>query len=91
VWIRIALAVTIPVYLGIVAVRGDVMAAGQSDRGLAAMVAAHYFEHALDYLLVALLVLGGVGLRVARPDDPGIARDPADAVAGSARHLSPGS
>ena len=56
----------VPIYLAIVAMRGDVMAAGQSDRGLAAMVAAHYFEHALDYLLVALLVLGGFGLLVAR-------------------------
>jgi hypothetical protein len=64
-WARVGLGIAIPVYLAVVALSGDVMAAGQSDRGLAAMVAAHYFEHALDYLLVALLVLGGFGLLVA--------------------------
>jgi hypothetical protein len=36
---------------------GDVMSEGQSGNGLAAMVAAHVFEHALDYVLVALAAI----------------------------------
>lgn len=52
------LAMAIPLYLAVVSLTGDVMEHGQSEQGLAAMVAAHYFEHTLDYLL-ALLLLGG--------------------------------
>jgi hypothetical protein len=66
IWLRLAVAVTIPAYLAVVALTGDVMAAGQSDQGLAAMVGAHYFEHILDYLLVGLLVLGALGLQTDR-------------------------
>jgi hypothetical protein len=61
-WVRLALAVVIPVYLAMVSLRGDVMAEGQSEYGLSAMVAAHYYEHTLDYGFVALLLLGGLSL-----------------------------
>ena len=55
----IALFILIPVYLAAITLEGDVMEAGQSSRGLPAMVGAHYFEHILDYLLVVLLAVGG--------------------------------
>jgi len=47
------------------------MAQGQSDFGIGAMVGAHYFEHALDYLLV-LLIMGG-GLALTNVDDDTLA------------------
>ncbi|MGH9934930.1 MAG: hypothetical protein ACREAM_01720 [Blastocatellia bacterium] len=59
VYVQAALALLIPAYLAAVTLSGDVMEAGQSERGLAAMVGAHFFEHVLDYLLVILLVAGG--------------------------------
>jgi len=55
----LALFLLIPLYLAAVTLSGDVLEAGQSERGLAAMVGAHFFEHVLDYLLVILLVAGG--------------------------------
>lgn len=56
------LALLIPVYLGGRGLGGDVMEHGQSEGGLAAMVAAHYFEHCLDYLLALLLLVAGLVL-----------------------------
>jgi hypothetical protein len=50
----------VPVHLSVIALSGDVMAQGQSELGLSAMVAAHFFEHSLDYMLVLLLLLGGL-------------------------------
>lgn len=70
-WALLVLAVAIPGYLAVVALRGDVMAEGQSEFGLSAMVAAHYFEHTLDYGLVVLMALGGVALTF-RSRPPGI-------------------
>jgi hypothetical protein len=58
--ILLALVVLIPLYLAALSLSGDVMAQGQSSYGLGAMVAAHYFEHTLDYLLVLLLLTGGL-------------------------------
>lgn len=56
----VGVALLVPIHLLIVSLHGDVMAEGQSALGLSAMVAAHYFEHSLDYLLVLLLLLGGL-------------------------------
>jgi hypothetical protein len=55
------LVVAIPAYLAVSMLRGDVMAVAQSDRGLAAMVAGHLFEHTLDFVLVGLLTAVGYG------------------------------
>jgi len=63
VWLALAwgaLAVVIPIYLAAVSLGGDVMEPGQAEFGLAAMVAAHYFEHVLDHFRVSLLLLGGL-------------------------------
>jgi hypothetical protein len=60
--------VGIPAYLALTTLTGDVMSEGQSEHGLGAMVGAHYFEHALDYLLVVLLVSGGLLLNRPRPN-----------------------
>jgi hypothetical protein len=56
----VGVALLVPIHLAVVSLHGDVMAEGQSALGLSAMVAAHYFEHSLDYLLVFLLLLGGL-------------------------------
>ncbi|HKQ72896.1 MAG TPA: hypothetical protein VJ810_04150, partial [Blastocatellia bacterium] len=56
----------IPSYLAAITLTGDVMDAGQSERGLAAMVGAHFFEHVLDYLVVILLAAGGYAWLAAR-------------------------
>jgi hypothetical protein len=56
----------IPIYLAVVTLSGDMFEAGQSKRGLAAMVGAHFFEHILDYLLVTLLATGGYALTLAK-------------------------
>ena len=85
VWFRVGAMVVIPVYLGAVALTGDVMEAGQADHGLVAMVAAHYFEHTLDYLFTTLLVIAALGFDVAYRRTPrhtgstGRARDGAQA------------
>jgi hypothetical protein len=55
--------VAIPVYLGAGVLLTDAMGAGQTGGGLPAMVAAYFFEHTLDYLLLALLVAGGQAVR----------------------------
>lgn len=60
------LAVLVPVYLGIVGLGGDVMAQGQTQLGLGAMVGAHYFEHSLDYMLVLAFLVAGLALAGAR-------------------------
>lgn len=65
-WLYATLAVVIPVFLAAVALGGDVMAEGQSEHGLAAMVAAHTFEHTLDLLLIVLLLIAGTGIERAR-------------------------
>jgi hypothetical protein len=56
--LEIAALLLIPVYLARAVLFDDVMSAGQTDHGLAAMVAAHFFEHVLDYAFVTLLVCG---------------------------------
>ena len=65
-WVRPAVFAAIPLYLAVVAIAGDAMMAGQTDRGLAAMVAGHAFEHALDYVFVTLLAVGGYGVVASR-------------------------
>jgi hypothetical protein len=62
-WILAGIVLLVPAWLAVVSLSGDVMAQGQSTHGLGAMVAAHYFEHALDYLLVLLLLFGGLAAR----------------------------
>lgn len=59
-WFSGALLIGIPAYLAVVSLSGDVLEHGQTDLGLSAMVAAHVFEHSLDYLLVLLLLSGAV-------------------------------
>jgi hypothetical protein len=54
----------IPAYLGIAVFATDAMATGQTERGLAAVVAAHFFEHVLDFVLAGCLVVGIEGLRL---------------------------
>lgn len=58
--IALAAAILIPLHLTVVSLSGDLMEQGQSELGLSAMVAAHYFEHTMDYLLTALLLIGGL-------------------------------
>jgi hypothetical protein len=53
-WVRALSLLVIPLWLVGVMASGDVMSEGQSDNGLAAMVAAHVFEHMLDHVLVAV-------------------------------------
>lgn len=70
-WLTALFAVAllvIPVHLAVVSLGGDVMAEGQSDMGLAAMVAAHYFEHVLDYTLAFLLLASALSLVSLRSD-----------------------
>ncbi|MGH7659113.1 MAG: hypothetical protein ACREL6_12840 [Gemmatimonadales bacterium] len=55
---QLLLTLAIPLYLGWGIITRDVMAAGQSEGGMAAMIGAHFFEHTFDYLLVVLLALG---------------------------------
>ena len=62
-WLSAALApvvLLVPAYVALVALSGDVMVEGQADQGLGGMVAAHYFEHSLDYLTVLLLMVAGL-------------------------------
>ena len=56
-----ALVVSIPAYLAVVMLHGDVMEVAQSDQGLSAMVAGHLFEHSLDFALVGVLTAVGYG------------------------------
>jgi hypothetical protein len=65
-WPTAALAgvMLIPAYLGIAVFATDAMATGQTERGLAAVVAAHFFEHVLDFVLAGCLVVGIEGLRL---------------------------
>ena len=56
--------VLIPAYLGIAVLATDAMATGQTERGLAAVVAAHFFEHSLDFVLISFLVVGLEGVRL---------------------------
>jgi hypothetical protein len=60
----LASVVVIPICLAIGVLTQDAMATGQTDRGLAAMVAAHFFEHALDYVLISCLAVGLQSARV---------------------------
>lgn len=62
----IAAVVAIPAYLGFATVFADALAHGQTAGGMAAMVAAHFFEHVLDYVFVALLCVGGYGVLLCR-------------------------
>lgn len=64
-WLRLVVAIAIPAYLSVSALGGDVLAAGQTEHGLAAMVAAHWFEHGLDYLIVPLMATGALGASMA--------------------------
>jgi hypothetical protein len=56
--LEIATLLLIPFYLARAVLFDDVLSAGQTDQGLAAMLAAHFFEHVLDYAFVTLLVCG---------------------------------
>lgn len=56
-WIVLLTVSAVPLYLAIVAVSGDLMAAGQSDHGLAPMIGGHVLEHVLDYIFVVMLTL----------------------------------
>lgn len=76
----------IPLFLGAATVFGDVMESGQRGGGLAAMVAAHFFEHTLDYVFVAMCSAGGFGLLLGRAG--GAARDAADGRAEAVRRRS---
>jgi hypothetical protein len=69
-WLQTAMVLLIPAWLAVLSVGGEVMEHGQTDLGLGAMVAAHYFEHTLDYLLVLLIVCGGLALRQRQPAFP---------------------
>lgn len=68
------LAVSVPLFLATVSLGGDVMEAGQSDHGLAPMVAAHYFEHTLDFTLVFLLLTGSLARAKLRSAPPATRR-----------------
>jgi hypothetical protein len=63
---RAAVVLAIPAYLGFATIASEAMSHGQTAGGLAAMVAAHFFEHVLDYVFVALLCVGGYGLLLVR-------------------------
>ena len=65
-WIWVAPFLLIPAYLGGRMLNGDVMAAGQTQSGLAPMVAGHMFEHTLDYVFVGLMAGGLYAVSVAR-------------------------
>jgi hypothetical protein len=65
-WLDLAGAAGIPAYLGMVAMATNVTEAGQAGGDLAALVAAHFFEHSLDYAFVGLLVFGCYGIRSQR-------------------------
>lgn len=62
----VAAVFVIPIYLGLATVLGGALAHGQTSGGLAAMVAAHFFEHLLDYVFVALLCAGAYGVLLTR-------------------------
>lgn len=58
--------VAIPVFLAVATITGDAMSAGQTDGGFSAMVAAHFFEHLLDYVSAAGLCAGLAGVATGR-------------------------
>jgi hypothetical protein len=74
---HIAGVVAIPAYFAVMVFASGAIAAGSAGRGLSAMLAAHFFEHAFGFALVFMLV---VGLQASRAV---IARRPASRVAGS--------
>jgi hypothetical protein len=61
-WYHLAFTLAIPMYLAVIVKGDNVVSAGQTDGGLVAMVGAHFFEHTLEYALVALLTAGTYGL-----------------------------
>jgi hypothetical protein len=61
-WYQFGLVLAIPLYFVLPIQYGDVMEAGQTRLGLASMVGAHVYEHSLDYLFVALILIGTYGL-----------------------------
>jgi hypothetical protein len=61
---RFAGVLAIPAYCGIAVLATDALTTGQSERGLSAMVAAHYFEHSLNFVLIGLLVVGFQAFRL---------------------------
>jgi hypothetical protein len=65
--VRIAAVLAIPAYLGAATLLGDALSTGQTERGLAAMVAAHVVEHVLDFVLAGLLVVGLEAMKLQRP------------------------
>ena len=73
-WLSAGLAFAIPAYLAAVALSGDVMEAGQSEHGLSAMVAGHFFEHVLDYVFVVCLTAGARAAWLVRLRRPGRGR-----------------
>ena len=63
VWSSMSAFLLIPAYLGVAGLAGDAMGEAQGGQGLAALVGAHYFEHMLDYVLMLLLLVAGLGLK----------------------------
>lgn len=73
-WRELAAVAAIAIYLGIATLADNVVAVGQGKGDLASMIAAHFFEHSLDYVFVGLLIGGSYGLSAARSVD--LARPP---------------
>lgn len=70
-WHDVAGVVAIPSYLVMVMLADDVTASAQAGGELSRVVAAHFFEHSLDYAFVALLIAGAYGL-LARETQEGV-------------------
>jgi hypothetical protein len=62
-WLAPAVFVLVPTGLAALAIAGGAMATAQTANGMSAVVAAHVFEHVLDYLFVWLIVFGIGGWR----------------------------
>jgi hypothetical protein len=57
-WWTASVFVLIPVVLATLVLTGNAMAAAQTANGLSGLLAAHVFEHVLDYVMVGLVVFG---------------------------------
>lgn len=65
----LAAAMLIPLYLTVVSLAGNVRHEMQLASGYAGAVAAHFFEHTLDYALVILLVTAALAARADGPTE----------------------
>jgi hypothetical protein len=59
---RVAVLALIPAYLGFTGMATGALETSQSPGNPAGLVAAHFFEHTLDYVFVALLTTGAYGM-----------------------------